>query len=170
MTTIGDVLLILAVLTVTSLALWGTMVATSLLFPYKAAKLANTVERRPWASLITGFFMTVPVLIFVLILANVPSPAVKILAFLIFLLFMTVAAVGGSGQIRLIADRVKATYGDVPMFGALTRASAIVILVFNIPFVGWFLMAPMSLMAGIGSLTLNILRPAKAPEAEANGS
>ena len=166
MTTIGDILLIFMVVTVSGLALWGTMVATSLLFPYKSARLAVTVEKRPWASLITGFFVTIPAILVLLFLLNVPNPAVKIFGALMFLLFLTIAAVGGSGQVRLLADRIKSTSVDMPMYGALTRASAILILVFNIPFVGWFMMAPLSIMAGVGSLVVNRFGQSQAPLSE----
>ncbi len=170
MTTIGDILLILMIVTVSSLSLWGTMVATCLLFPYKAARLAQTVERRPVTTIVTGFFMIVPAVIVILALANVPNPAVKLLALLGLMIFLLVAAVGASGQIRLLADRIKSTSGEMKMFPALGRAAAIMILVLNIPLVGWFLMAPLSLMAGIGSLTMTLFRPSAQPEAEANQS
>lgn len=168
MTTIGDILLILLIVTVSSLSLWGTMVATSLLFPYKAARLAQVVEKRPWASIVTGFFVTAPVLIVLIVLANFPNPVVKLLAFAGLLTFLAIAAVGASGQVRLLADRIKATSGDLPMFTSLGRAAAVIVLVFNIPLLGTFLMAPLSLMAGTGSLVLSAIGRKAQPETEAS--
>lgn len=166
MTTIGDILLVLMTVTVTGLALWGTMVASALLFPVKSARLARTLESRTLASLLTGFFVTVPFFILTVILANVPMPLAKLVALFGFMVFVAVAAVGGSGQVRLLADRIRNTYADLPMYGALSRAAAVMVLVLNIPLVGWFLMAPLSMMAGIGAQIVDKLSPSSAPSAD----
>lgn len=166
MTTIGDVLLVFAVLVVSGLSLWGTMVATTLLFPNKSARMAQVMERRSVAAIATGFFLTVPAFIILLILGNVPSPIVKFFA--LFLLFglLVASAVGGSGQVRLLADRVKRSGGEVTMFGSLGRAAMIIVLVFNIPLVGWLFMVPLSMMAGLGSLVVGMIRPDALPSAQ----
>ena len=167
MYTLGDILFIFMVVTVSGLALWGTLVAASLLFPHRSAKLAQTLERRSWTSLIAGFFVTMPLLILIVVLANVPSPVVKVLSLLLFLAFMAYAIVGASGQVRLLAERVRNTDKGFSMYGSLTRASAILVLAFNIPFVGWLFLAPLSLMAGIGSIVLAKVSKAPEPQAEA---
>lgn len=161
MTTIGDVLLIFTLLTVSGLSLWGTMVATALIFPFRAAKYSQTLQNRGWSPIIAGFFLLIPALILILFLASVPNPVVKLLALLMLMVLLATAAIGGSGQVRLLADRVKASSGDISNYGAVTRASAMIILIFNIPVLGWFLMAPLSLMAGLGSIVLSGLKSAQ---------
>lgn len=167
--TISDILMIPLFLIVTSLAVWGTLMVINLFFPYKVAKVARITQNSPWKSLITGFFVMGPSLIFIIILASIPAAPVKILALLLFLALMAYAAIGVTGQARALAERLKDTAGDISTYGGTTRATALLVLVFNIPLLGWFLLAPVSMMVGLGSLVLARFAKEQAPLAAQGG-
>lgn len=150
MTTIGDVLMVFGAIALISFSLFAAMVLVSILFPLQSAKMANRLETRFGKTLLIGASITLPALLGIVVMANVPNPAIKLVALFAFFALMASAALGAAGIVRLTSDRVKNTATDVSHYGSTTRASFLIISALNIPFIGWFVFAPLFLFASVG--------------------
>jgi hypothetical protein len=152
-TTIGDVVLIFGILLATSISIWATMVVATLLYPVRAAKVARSLETSPWKVIGRGTVITIPSILAILVLANIPNPIVKFLALVFAFIFLGMGALGASGLVRWVSERVHETGSGLSVYGSITRAAALIVGAANIPFFGWFFIAPLALLASIGALS-----------------
>ena len=164
MTTLGDVFLVLGGLLMVGVASWAALVLSAIVFPNQSAKIANRISAKPGATLFMGFMIFAPVTIRALVLASVPSPLVKMMALLIFLALLVVCIIGSGGVVRWVSENVKSSAGDISTYGSTTRAAGLIVAACNIPFVGWFLLAPLLLIGSVGAFFGGIKKTV-APEA-----
>lgn len=158
MTTIGDTLLIFGSAAVIGFALWAMMVLSCILFPVRSATTARHLEHSFWKSLGTGLLVLIPSIMILLIFASLPSPVTKVIALLIALLLLFLSAIGSGGLIRWTSEKVKNNAQDVTAYGSTTRAALLWVGAINIPFFGWFLIAPLVLILGVGMFTLSLFK------------
>ncbi|MCB0824996.1 MAG: hypothetical protein KDC26_02295 [Armatimonadetes bacterium] len=151
MTTLGDVFLILGGLFAIGIACWAALVLSAIAFPNRAAKGAHALSNKTGGTFFLGFMVFAPATFIGLVLASLPSPAAKILGFLIFLALLLVALLGAGGMVRFVSEKLKASAGDVSQYGSVTRASGLLVAACNIPFLGWFLLAPLMVIGSVGS-------------------
>ncbi|MDI9639920.1 hypothetical protein QPK87_19720 [Kamptonema cortianum] len=164
MTTIGDVLMIFGGLLALGFTMWGTIVLTTILSPARAARMANRLKDKFWANLLTGAFVTLPVVVLVLVLANVPAPVVKILAVVFAVIFLVCATIGAAGAVRLGADSIRGASPNIGMYESTSRAAILLISAINVPFFGWFLGAPVLLFSSIGCFVNSLRSGRQLPE------
>lgn len=150
MTTIGDVLMVFGAIALLSFSLLAALVLLTILLPVHSAKMANRIETLPGRTLLAGASITLPALIVIVVMANLPNPATKLLALFSLFVLLACAALGAAGIVRLASDRIKNTANDVTHYGSVTRAAGLVVGAANIPLVGWFVFAPLFIFASVG--------------------
>lgn len=168
MTTIGDVLMIFGGIVLASFALWGLMVLSAVIFPKRSLAIAQRIETSIGKSIWTGVGVFVPALMLILIFANLPSPATKVISLLLALIVLLAAAVGAGGLVTWTSQRLGASSG-FSQYGSLTRASMLWVTALNVPFFGWFLVGSIVLILGLGSFTLSLGAKAASPVSEMSG-
>lgn len=170
MTTIGDVLMVFGGAIAISFALWATVMIVSLSFPVLSARMAQGVQRRLGRMVLIGLAVSLPVLLTALVLVNVPNPAAKIVGFAMLMTYLGVTAVGSAGIVRTVAERIRETAPEVSHYGATTRAAMLFVAALNVPFVGWFVLAPVCIAASVGSVTVGLFSKGTAPAPNLGGS
>ena len=128
----------------------GLLIGMALLMPAQTEVATNVLERSPKRCLLSGLGMLVLIVI-ALVLANVPNPAVKIVAFLALLGMSGMIVVGGAGLAHLMGKRIGEMSGAKTSFGTLVRGSIVYTLAMFFPFVGWWLFAPVSVIYALGA-------------------
>ena len=153
----GDVVASLAILFGSAAAAWGAMLLAALLFPNKSAQAARKLESEPWKCFSVGLggliFLSIPILIFL----NLPNPAVKTLGFVLLCAVLCFAGTGTAGIMHLIAGRIISAGGSEKGYGAMTRAGLIIVGSMLMPIFGWFFLAPLALIMGMGAAMTTLI-------------
>ena len=156
MTTIGDILAIVAVLFGTGATLWAYLVGATFLAPAAASRARGRVEAGPWECGLLGVLaLLVPIAGFALTAA--PTPVGKIVGFVMIVASLAVAGIGATGVAAILADRVRVASAagaedrGLSPFAATGRACALLAASVQIPILGWFLLAPALLLVGLGA-------------------
>lgn len=167
---LGDVLAIVAALTGVCLSTWALIVGLSLLFNGRVEVARERIARAPWRTGFVGALVGAGFVIAGLVLANLPDPISKGVGVLLILSVIVVALIGVSGLVALLADHLRRLDPAQSGYGAVCRGSAFLVLGSVLPFVGWFLLAPMVLFVGFGAGWHSLLRRAnRRAEVEALG-
>ncbi len=153
MFTFGDVLGIVALLVGVCLTGWATLLAFSLLFPARAEQAAAAIDRSPMAVGVRGLVLTVLTVIVAIVLVQVHKPVFVAITWLLVLSVLSLAALGGSGLAMLMARRIQAHEPHLSAYTALMRGAALVVVPGILPVFGWFLVAPVMLIMGVGAGT-----------------
>lgn len=151
--TFGDVLAVVAALVGISLTAWATLLAFSLSFPGRAEQAATSIRRAPSLIGLRGFGLTLLMVVVAIVLFKIPNPVFKAVAWLDVLTLLSLAALGGSGLAMLMAGRVQDQEPRLSAYAALMRGAALVVVPGLLPVFGWFLVAPIMLVVGIGAGT-----------------
>lgn len=148
---IGDVLATLSLILLIGSATWATMVLYSLLFPTRVQVASRELEYHPWKSLLVGGAVLVPISFVAIALLAAPNPLAKFLGVMVAVLILSVALLGGAGLALLVGRRVKEQGGADQQLRAFGRSAGILVVAGLLPFVGWFVLAPIVLVAGCGA-------------------
>jgi hypothetical protein len=151
MTTIGDVLAIVAVLAGICLSAWALILAVALVFPRKADQARSTLVHHPWASFFIGLILWATVGLFGFILTAQAFPPAKLLGWTIVMPLLSVASVGSAGLAGLAAQRLRHLAPDQTAYVNLSRSAAFIVLAGLVPLLGWFLIVPFLIFASTGA-------------------
>lgn len=112
--------------------------------------------RRPWLAILVGLSLSAPWVIASLVLLNLPAAPLKFAGAALGCLWVLLGLIGGAG----IAQHVGSA--DAPALGQVTwvqtaRGGLLLSLTWILPLVGWLVMLPLSLAAGIGCLATGLV-------------
>lgn len=148
----------LAVAVVVALiATWaGLLMTVALLLPKQTNRAETALETTPKRCLVSGLLM---LLLFglTIILTNAPLPLMKIIGQIGMLFVSATLIVGGAGLSQLMGRRIAEMSGARTTFGTLVRGSILYSLAVGVPYIGWFLFAPLSATFALGAGILAIL-------------
>src|SRR5579859_5390453 len=150
MVAIGDVFSVASALVLICVTAWALIMGSALLFQSGASKARDSYCNAPWRGFFAGLATTAVVGIASVVLLAIPTPLTKLVGTMLYLLLMALAALGASGIALLISDRVAALDPNVSRYGALMRASSILVIAGVFPLLGWFLVGPVLTIASIG--------------------
>jgi hypothetical protein len=147
--TIGDVMAVVGLIFGICLSLWVMLIGTALLFESKVR-----VARRVWETQTTGAFWLGALLVVTLgvlsvVLLNAPG-AFKFLGFLLLMLLFATSLLGGAGLALLLSERTSERDERLSPLTSLARGAGIMALAWVFPVLGWFLVAPVSVIIGLG--------------------
>lgn len=139
------------VITMALLFSWAAMVTVvALALPTHARRAENALDRQPKRCLFTGLLM-LAFLILGFVLLGQAVPLVKLAGFILSLCMGVLLLVGGAGIAHLMGTRIGEMSGAKSSFGALVRGSIVHGFSMIFPYLGWFLMLPLSLLCALGA-------------------
>ena len=149
--TIGDVLGFAGAIGGISLSLWVLLIGVALLFEAKASAAQRVLENEAGKAFGIGVAVLLPLGALAIVLLNLPNGLVKMLGFALFIALLAVSLLGGSGMALLMAERTGARDDRISPLTALARGAGMMSLAWIFPFLGWFFVAPVSVIAGLGA-------------------
>lgn len=160
MTGLGDVFAVVVTLIGVCFSLWAMIVVFALMFPTSARTAADRIGDRPVPTTLLGAAIVIFGGGFGLVLLNAPPPPVKLLGTTLLLIILGIGVIGAAGIGHLLAGRMQTLGAPLSPFAALSRASGMIAFAWLLPFLGWFLVGPLLLMASVGAGFMS-LRPAR---------
>ena len=106
--------------------------------------------RRPWLPILLGAGVSIPWLVLALVALNMPSGAVKFAGAALGSLWILSGLLGGAS----IAQHIGRVEGQTPSWSQTFRGGLFIVLTWILPIVGWLVMLPLTLAAGVGCLLL----------------
>lgn len=110
------------------------------------------LARRPWLPVLIGLALSVPWVVIALVLMNLPSGAVKFAGAALLAMWVLGGLLGGAS----IAQHIGRVDGESFRWSHTFRGGLFVVLTWILPIVGWLVMLPLTLAAGIGCLVLGL--------------
>ena len=133
------------------IATWGgLLLTTALLFPVHTKRAEYALETDPKKSFFKGLGV-LALLIFSLMLQNIPFPLVKLVSFGFTLLLLSLVVLGGAGTAHLMGRRISEMQEKRTSFTSLAGGSVVYSLAIGFPIIGWFLFAPIALVFAMGA-------------------
>ncbi len=143
----------------------GVILVATAYFALSAALAPRITQRarirfaqRPWLPILIGVGVSLPWIVTGLALVSAPLAPAKFAGVVISLLWVLLGLVGGAGLAQHIgAARSPQMSGEhvmPPSWTDSVRGGLFITLTWILPFVGWFLMLPLTLATGVGCLIL----------------
>jgi len=151
MTTIGDSFAVVAILVGIGFTAWAMILAASMLFTEKAMAARRLTERHPWRSFFIGTLVAGTLGVVSLVLAGIPNPGVKLVGVMGILVLTAIAMFGASGVCLSMAGRIRAMDPNVSLYGSVVRAASFLVISTFFPVLGWWLVAPILFLVGLGA-------------------
>lgn len=131
-------------------SLTGLLTATAVLLPVHTKKAEIALERSTTKCLFRGVGL---VFVFVIGIAMVslPLPLAKLIGFLTIIGIASLLTLGGAGMAQLMGNRISEMSGAKTTFSALLHGSIAYSVGVFFPFIGWFVLAPLSILCALGA-------------------
>lgn len=125
------------------------------LFPALVSRARACYVATPVKATLVGLAIAVPVLTVTIALGKAaPNPAVKALCVGLGLIAGLLALIGSAGLVERIGAGLPAAQDDQQPWRRVLRGGALLGLVFLMPFLGWFVLLPWTLVSGLGAWAL----------------
>ena len=131
------------------------------LWPDAVAAAAARCEGRLWSSFLAGLPITIMMLVLTRILFNVLGPVGKIASVGVVCLYMLQANTGVSGLATSIGRRLPSPLDEQRPWRSTLRGGVILELTYLLPFLGWFVILPASIIIGSGAANMGLLSKLK---------
>jgi hypothetical protein len=149
--TIGSALTIIAILFGMAFSSWALLIGCALIFRKKAQISHSLLLHAPGRSFFLGAVMLFIIGIISLAFLAAPLPAAKVIGYGGLLVAFSLAALGGSGLVLLVADRLQQYDTKLRPFVAMNRAALYIVSAGLVPLLGFFVIFPAVLAIGIGA-------------------
>ena len=127
------------------------------LWPEAVAAAAERCSRRLWSSFLAGLPITIMMVAVSSILFNVLGPVGKIAGLGVICLYMLQAHTGVAGLATAIGRRLAAPHEEQHQWRSTLRGGVVLELAYLLPFLGWFVILPVSIIIGSGAANLGLL-------------
>ena len=150
----GMVMGVTAVILGIAAGLVGLLVWTALIFPLPAARSRAALEARPGRCFVAGIALALILGVPVISLLHAPHGFAKLAGWGLALPLVAAMVTGLTAMAQLLGDRLRALSPGLTPLAALVRGAVTLELAAFIPFVGWFLFAPLVglVVTGAGAL------------------
>ena len=160
---LGDVLVIVSLIVGICTTGWALILACGLLFPHRSESATDVLTAHPLKCIGRGTLVTVLMGGLAIVMLSGPNPIGKFAGIGVLLALLAVAVLGASGMSRVVAARIEFLAPGISPFGAYCRAAGFLVVGSMMPFLGWFLFAPVAILASVGSGWPVLLRRASRP-------
>ena len=143
------------------LALPGLWLLCRGLWPEAVAAAAERCHKRLWSSFLAGLPITIMMVAIAAILFNVLGPFGKIAGLGVICLYMLQAHTGVSGLATSIGSRLATSRDEQRLWRSTLRGGIVLELAYLLPFLGWFVILPVSIIIGSGAANLGLLSKLK---------
>ena len=127
------------------------------LWPEAVATAADRCRRSLWSSFLMGLPITIVMIVITRILFGVLGPVGKIAGVGVVCLYMLQAHTGVSGLATSIGRRLWSPLDEQRPWRSTLRGGVVLELTYLLPFLGWFVILPASIIIGSGAATLGLL-------------
>lgn len=148
--TFGDAFSFTMLVLLTASSLWASLLACMLLFPRRSQRASHLLIHQLRRSMIVGSIASVAGIGLGIAMMNAPAAGVKILGIVLLGLTAFTAIVGCSGLVELASVRAGLDRNNSPL-SARGKAAGLLISAGLLPGIGWFLLFPLQLFAGVGT-------------------
>jgi hypothetical protein len=148
---IGDVLAIIASVLLIGASTWALVMGLALAFSRKAEASRTVMVAHPWRSLLFGALLALVPGWLSLALIALPNPGLKLAGWMALMTILAVAALGAGGLALHVSSRVRQLAPTLNPFAAFGRSVALIVTAGMVPFLGWFVIAPLTLFASLGA-------------------
>jgi hypothetical protein len=149
--TIGTALTIIAFLFGMAFSSWALLIGCALVFRKKAQISCSLVQYAPGRSFFLGAVMLFIFGLVSLVFLQAPLPVAKVIGYSGFVVIFSLAALGGSGLVLLVADRLRQYDTKLRPFAAMNRAALLIVSAGLVPLLGLFVIFPAVLAIGLGT-------------------
>ena len=132
------------------ISLTGLLTSVAILLPAHSQRAEAELEQSPKRCLYVGL-ATLLAFAFGIVLLNLPNPLLKLMGFALITAISGVVTVGGAGMAQLMGKRISEMSGAKTTFGALVRGSVAYSVAVFFPYIGWFVLAPISIVCALGA-------------------
>jgi len=148
---LGDVFAVVALLAGVCLTSWSLTMMVTTLFPVRTGRAQVALADRPWRAFGIGLALLFTLGVFALALLSAPNAGIKLLGWVVALALLATVSIGLGGISSLASERLRALDPVLSAYGAQTRGAGFVIGAAMLPILGWFLVAPMVIIFGLGA-------------------
>lgn len=127
------------------------------LWPAAVTSAADRCHRSLWSSFLLGLPITMVMIVITRILFGVLGPAGKIAGVGVVCLYMLQAHTGVSGLATAIGRRLFSPLDEQRPWRSTLRGGVVLELTYLLPFLGWFVILPASIIIGSGVANLTLL-------------
>jgi len=127
------------------------------LWPDAVAAAADRCRKRLWPSFLAGLPTTIVMIALTKILFNTLGPAGKIAGVGVVCVYMLQAHTGVSGLATSIGRRLLSPLDEHSPWRTTLRGGVVLELTYLMPFLGWFVILPASIIIGSGAANLGLL-------------
>src|SRR5262249_34333307 len=139
----GIVMGVTAVILGIAAGIVGLLVWTALLFPSPVGRARASLTGRPFRCALTGLGVTLVLGVPVLRLLPAAHGGAKLGGWVLALPLAALLIVGFAAMAQLLGERMQGLSPALTPLGALVRGAVTIELAAILPFVGWFLFAPL---------------------------
>lgn len=145
------------------------LVSYWLLFEACAPRIVENCRQRyaqkPWRNLLLGLAVGLPATVLGLVMASGAGALFKFVGIAVLLALVFLGLLGSTGFVRHIGLRLTSPRDAEEPWRRVLRGGTILSLTFVLPFIGWFVVLPYTLITGLGAFlgAWRANRPAPAP-------
>jgi len=138
------------------ISLPALLVGLNLLMPGTTIRVQVRLRETPGKSFGLGAVLTAVLLIIILITVQIPGPG-QAFAFGLAIIGMGLGCLGAAGMARLLGERIRPLAKPNSDMMNLLRGAIVYELACLVPFVGWFIFAPLVGMTVLGSAVFALI-------------
>ena len=150
----------MAIVTLIILTWAGLLIGVAVLLPKQAQRAEQVLEFSTGACLLHGL-VTSALFGFSFVLLNLPVGIIKLAGFVLMLATLGIVAIGAAGIAKLMGRRIAEMSGARNSFATLCRGAGTYSLAMGFPFIGWWVVAPISLVFAFGAGSMALLQPVR---------
>jgi hypothetical protein len=130
---------------------WLVVVA---LFPAAVTK-AQEQYNRPFRLIMAGVLTILPVIGLAILCFKFKNPVFQLTGSVLWGLIVALGLVGSTGLAQRVGQGLKSPLDEAQPWRRVYRGGSVLALVFLLPFVGWFVILPITLITGVGAVILS---------------
>ncbi len=151
----GSTIFIVSLVCLFLLSLAGAMLFATAALGERITRASQVVAERPMRATLVGLLLGSSSFLVAALLSNGGGGA-KLIATVIAALWVAAAVVGLAVVAQKLGDRL--SQPGEPLFRRVVRGAIVLELAASFPLFGWFVVFPLSIAAGLGSMAMLLLR------------
>ena len=124
--------------------------------PAAVERCRSVYEHKPKRAILLGLAIALPGVFLGILLLNAPAAPGKFLGFTVIFTLISLGILGAAGLSRLIGSRLHTPGDEAQPWRRVLRGGVILAITFLFPFVGWFLVLPLTLISGLGAAVMSM--------------
>ncbi len=155
----ADIYAIFGTLLALGISFPGMLTAIQLIFPEVVVRASDRWLYSPWRAFWMGAVLTVIIAVPTTILLAMPVGFAKFIGVMLILITLAAASLGAAGLAARMATRLhtEGLESSASKTAAFVKAAIALELAAVFPFIGWFLVIPLTLISSLGAAAFAIL-------------